>query len=76
MNVRLGVHNTISDVHWTRLSLFFKIVKIEPKIGYDFGRFVALEEEERFLELDFKFAKIKNKKGIIMHKRIEAEISA
>lgn len=50
-------------------------MKIEPKIGYTFGSFVELEEEEILFNLVFNLAKIKNKKGRIMHKRIEAKNS-
>lgn len=63
--VKLGVDVTISDDHCTNLSLFFKTVKNEPKIGYDFGSLVEV--------LDVVKMKMKRKRGTSMHKMSEAE---
>lgn len=60
--MRLGVDVTMSDIHCTRRSLFFQIVKMEPKIGYEVGAFVEVEQEG-FLKIKKRSAKIMDKKS-------------
>lgn len=60
--MKLGVDVTISDDHCTNLSLFSKIVKNEPKIGYDFGSLVGV------LDVVFNLVKMKRNRGISMQK--------
>lgn len=58
MKVRLGVDVRMSEIHCTRLSLFFHIVKMDPRNGYEVGVFD-----------DLGFLRRKKRSGKIMVKR-------